>query len=178
MGGLADILEIWVARASRTPKRKDLKLNTFAETGGSWHGLLDKALELCTGMVAAGGSWRASEERARLQATVLLIALNTNARTGDIAAWRLGEELKRRDDGSWSLRYLSIKNGYRVKFSKLWPETHAALDTLLLAGQPDRMANALTKPGQSPCLPGALWSADGADPLSGPLPPERGPPSG
>jgi len=139
LDGLDNIFEIWVARAARAPKRKDLKLDIFAENGGSWHGLLGTALDLCAGMAAAGGSWRASDERARLQACVLLIALNTNARTGDIAAWRLGEELKRREDGSWSLRYLSIKNGYRVKFSRLWPETHAALDALLLAGRPDRM---------------------------------------
>lgn len=139
LDGLSNILEIWVARAARAPKHKDLKLDTFAEGGGSWHGLLDEALDLCADIDAAGGSWRASDERARLQACVLLIALNTNARTGDIAAWRLGEELKRREDGSWSLRYLSIKKGYRVKFSRLWPETHAALDTLLLAGRPSRM---------------------------------------
>lgn len=139
LDGLANILEIWVARAARAPKHRDRKLDEFAENGGSWHGLLDTALDLCAGLDAAEGSWRASDERARLQACVLLIALNTNARTGDIAAWRLGEELKRRDDGSWSLRYLSIKNGYRVKFSRLWPETHAALDTLLLAGRPRRM---------------------------------------
>lgn len=139
LDGLTNIFEIWVARAARAPKHKDLKLDVFAQDGGSWQGLLDTALGLCAGMDAAEGSWRASDERARLQACVLLIALNTNARTGDIAAWRLGEELKRRGDGSWSLRYLSIKNGYRVKFSRLWPETHAALDALLLAGRPGRM---------------------------------------
>lgn len=139
LDGLANIFEIWVARAARAPKRKDLKLDAFAEHGGSWQELLDEALDLCAGMGKARGSWRASDERARLQACVLLIALNTNARTGDIAAWRLGHELKRRDDGSWSLRYVSIKNGYRVKFSRLWPETHAALDALLLAGRPCRM---------------------------------------
>ncbi|GAW37276.1 hypothetical protein RA2_04353 [Roseovarius sp. A-2] len=142
LDGLANIFDIWVARAARAPKHKDLKLDTFAENGGSWQGLLDTALDLCTGMDAAGGSWRASDERARLQACVLLIALNTNARTGDIAAWRLGEELKRREDGSWSLRYLSIKTGKSVKFSRLWPETHAALDALLLAGRPERMLTA------------------------------------
>ena len=136
--GIADVFEIWRARAARAPKRKDLKLDGFAESGGSWHGLLGTALTLCADTEAAAGSWRAAPERARLQACVLVIALNTNARTGDIAAWRLGEELKRREDGSWSLRYLSIKNRYRVKFSRLWPETHAALDALLLAGRPDR----------------------------------------
>lgn len=139
LDGLTNIFEIWIARAARAPKHKDLKLDTFADDGGSWQGLLDKALDLCAGMDTARGSWRASDERVRLQACVLLIALNTNARTGDIAAWRLGEELKRRDDGCWSLRYISIKNGYRVKFSRLWPETHAALDALLLAGRPSRM---------------------------------------
>lgn len=139
LDGLNNIFDIWIARAARAPKRKDLKLDAFAEDGGSWHGLLDEALDLCAGMDTARGSWRASDERTRLQACGLLIALNTNARTGDIAAWRLGHELKRREDGSWSLRYLSIKNGYRVKFSRLWPETHAALDALLLAGRPVRM---------------------------------------
>ncbi|MEX1236523.1 MAG: hypothetical protein WEB56_16190, partial [Roseovarius sp.] len=139
--GLADIFAVWKAKASRAPKQKDLKLDGFAEEGGTWHGLLGQALELCSAFERGSTSWRAAEERSRLQAAVLLIALNTNARIGDIAAWRLGEELKRREDGAWSLRYLSIKNGYRVKFSRLWPETHAALDAVLLAGRPERMLN-------------------------------------
>lgn len=139
LDGLANIFAVWKARASRAVKQKDLKLETYAEGGGSWQGLLDQALSLCAGLEDAPASWRASDERARLQAVVLLIALNTIARTGDIAAWRIGHELKRRDDGSWSLRYRCIKTGQPVKYSRLWPETHAALDALLLAGRPHRM---------------------------------------
>jgi len=137
--GLADIFAVWQARAARAPKRKDLRLDAFAEEGGSWQGLLGQALDLCATHETGRTSWRAAEERSRLQAAVLLIALNTSARTGDIAAWRIGHELKRRDDGSWSLRYRSIKSGKPVKFGKLWPETHAALDAVLLAGRPERM---------------------------------------
>jgi hypothetical protein len=139
LDGLADIFAVWKARASRAPKQKDLKLDDFAEKGGSWQGLLRRALDLCTAFDAGQASWRATEERARLKAAVLLLGLNTNARTGDIAAWRIGRELKRRENGTWSLRYRSLKTGKPVKFSKLWPETHAALDTILLAGRPDRM---------------------------------------
>ncbi|MEI4264085.1 hypothetical protein [Roseovarius sp. D0-M9] len=137
--GLADIFAVWKARASRAPKRKDLKLDSFAEEGGTWHGLLGQALDLCAAFERGSTSWRAAEERSRLQAAVLLLALNTNARTGDIAAWSIGRELKRREDGTWSLRYRSIKTGKAVKFSRLWPETHAALDAVLLAGRPERM---------------------------------------
>lgn len=137
--GLGDIFAVWKARGGRAVKQKDLKLEAFAEEGGTWHGLLDQALSLCADLEAAPGSWRAAAERARLQAVVLLIALNTIARTGDIAAWQFGRELKRRDDGSWSLRYRCIKTGQPVKYSRLWPETHAALDALLLAGRPERM---------------------------------------
>ncbi|WP_281969208.1 hypothetical protein [Roseovarius nanhaiticus] len=167
LDGLTNIFEIWGARAARAPKHKDLKLDTFAENGGSWHGLLDTALDLCTGMDTARGSWRASDERARLQACVLLVALNTNARTGDIAAWRLGKELKRREDGSWSLRYLSIKTGKSVKFSRLWPETHAALDALLLTGRPDRM---LTQ--RYGVLHGRSWMRHTYDPVPSKYPSE------
>lgn len=137
--GLADIFAVWRARAARAPKRKDLRLDSFAEEGGSWHGLLREAMDLCAVHETGHTSWRAAEERSRLQSAVLLIGLNTNARTSDIAAWRIGNELKRREDGTWSLRYRSIKSGKSVKFGKLWPETHAALDTVLLAGRPERM---------------------------------------
>ncbi|UMA67053.1 hypothetical protein LVO79_18735 (plasmid) [Roseivivax marinus] len=137
--GIADIFAVWRARAARAPKQKDIKLDAFAERGGTWHGLLDQAVSLCAAFDGAGGSWRASRERGRLQAAVLIIAINTTARTGDIAAWRVGRELIRKADGSWSLRYRSKKSGHTIKYSRLWPETHAALDAVLLAGRPARM---------------------------------------
>ncbi len=109
---------------------------------------------------ALDGSWRAEAERQRLQAAVSIVALNTVARTGDIAAWRIGQHLKRRTDGSWSLRYTARKNGKRMSYSKLWPETCRALDAVLLGGRPPRMIEA-----PYAALQGMTWMRLGPEPV-------------
>ena len=56
-----------------------------------------------------------------------------------MAAWRIGEELRREEDGLWSLAYVAQKTDALVSFSRLWSETSHALDQLILAGRPDEM---------------------------------------
>lgn len=139
LAGMRDAQAVWKARGARATKRRELVLEEFAEAGGSWRGSIDTAMELLRSCEDETGSWRADAELRRLQAAVSLLALNTCARTGDIASWRLGRHLRRRADGRWRLRYLSGKNRKKMLFSRLWPETDAALDAVLLGGRPARM---------------------------------------
>ena len=137
--GVRNAFEIWRGRAAHAPKLRTLAIESWAEEGGGWEG----AIELADGLVAAcdaeGGSWRAAPARRRLVATTLMVALNTVPRTGDMAVWRIGEELRREEDGLWSLAYVAQKTDALVSFSRLWSETSHALDQLILAGRPDAM---------------------------------------
>lgn len=160
LAGVEEAHSVWKRRAARSEKRKDLVLDAFKEEGGSWSSARTRALELVAEAEAAGGSWRADAERLRLQGAVLLLALNTVARTGDIAVWCVGQQLKRRSDGSWSLRYTAQKSGKRMYFSRLWPETCQALDMILLAGRPERMVEA-----RYAALEGMTWMRLGPAPI-------------
>ena len=137
--GVRDAFELWRARAALAPKRRDLKLETWAEEGGSWDGAIELADELVAASDREEGSWRAAPARRRLVATTLMVGLNCVPRTGDMARWRIGEELRREDDGLWSLAYVAQKNDALVSFSRLWSETSRALDRLVLAGRPEEM---------------------------------------
>lgn len=137
--GIANAFETWQARAALAPKQRTLKLESWHESGHSLETAIATATDLLAQIKEQTGGWRADLERRRRAAIVLLVALNTVPRTGDMARWRLGEELRRDPDGLWSLSYIAQKTGSLVSFSRLWPETCAALDLLLLSGRPDRM---------------------------------------
>ena len=137
--GVRDAFEVWRGRASASPKRRTLAIETWSEEGGSWEGAIALADALLAACDEEDGSWRAAPARRRLVATALMVALNTVPRTGDMARWRIGHELRREAEGLWSLAYVAQKTGAPIGFSRLWPETSAALDRLILAGRPEEM---------------------------------------
>ena len=137
--GVRNAFEIWRGRAAHAPKLRTLAIESWAEEGGSWEGAIETADGLVAACDAEGGSWRAAPARRRLVATTLMVGLNCVPRTGDMAAWRIGEELRREKDGLWSLAYVAQKTDALVSFSRLWSETSHALDQLILAGRPDEM---------------------------------------
>jgi len=65
--------------------------------------------------------------------------MNKPARTGDVARWRLGEELRCERDGTWRLAWSQSKTCRPDEAGALWPEVAAALDAHLLGGRPDRL---------------------------------------
>lgn len=132
--GISNAAMVWVGRGRVAPKRRDAAISAFHEEGGSWDGARKLAVRYLDDTDHA--SWRTEARRRRREAAVLLIVLNSCARTGDVARWPLGTCLRRRADGSWSLRYTTGKNRMAMSFSRLWPETCRALDLLLLDGRP------------------------------------------
>ena len=137
--GIENAWEAWRARAASAPKQRSLKIESWHEDGHSLEGAIATTTRLLAEIGDQTGSWRAEAERRRLAATTLIVALNTVPRTGDMARWRLDEELRREPDGLWSLAYIAQKTGNLISFSRLWPETSEALDLLLLGGRPARL---------------------------------------
>lgn len=122
----------------RAPKRKTSRIEALYEKGGYAEILRVIAGEL--DRAAALPAWRAEAETARATAAILAVAINMPARTGDVAAWRLGEELVRDPAGDWRLRWRQGKTGHWQDAGTLWPEVGEVLDTHLLGGRPERHA--------------------------------------
>lgn len=72
-------------------------------------------------------------------AAIAAIDMNKPARTGDMAGWRLGHDLRRATDGSWRLAWRQGKTGRMTEAGELWPEVGEVLDELILCGRPDRL---------------------------------------
>ncbi|WP_370160473.1 hypothetical protein [Limimaricola soesokkakensis] len=120
----------------RAPKRKTNRIEALYEKGGYAEILRVIAREL--DRAAMLPAWRAEVETARATAAILAVAINMPARTGDVAAWRLGEELVRDPAGDWRLRWRQGKTGHWQDAGTLWPEVGGVLDTHLLGGRPER----------------------------------------
>lgn len=123
--------------ANLEEKEKVNRIRTFVERGG--FETIAQAIAGLRDVADAAPGWTATAERARQTAAVLAVAMNAPARTGDVAAWRLGHDLRRHPGGDWELVWTQEKTGNDADFGLLWPEIAAILDDLILAGRPDRL---------------------------------------
>ena len=133
--GIRDIATVWRNRAKRRTKEKIHRIDAWTEEGNSYGTLIAKTMAQIEATASTGSSWRATAARQRRVITVLIMGLNTVARTGDQSRWRIGHELERRADGSWYLDWRQGKTGEAAPFGELWPETARALDLHLLGGR-------------------------------------------
>lgn len=150
--GIRDIATVWRNRARRRTKEKIHRIDTWTEQGNSYGALIARTMAMIEASASARSSWRSAEARQRRVIAVLIVALNTVARTGDQSRWRIGHEIERRDDGSWYLAWRQGKTRGTAPFGMLWPETARALDLHLLGG---RAATEL--PRRYAALKGANW---------------------
>lgn len=67
--------------------------------------------------------------------------MNKPARTSDVAAWRIGEDLTRLPDGTWRLAWQQEKTEHATEAGGLWPEVSELLDAWILGGRPDRLVH-------------------------------------
>ena len=77
----------------------------------------------------------------RQTAALLAVLMNKPARTSDVAAWRIGEELTRLPDGTWRLAWQQEKTEHATEAGGLWPEVSELLDAWILGGRPDRLVH-------------------------------------
>jgi hypothetical protein len=150
--GIRDIATVWRNRARRQTKEKIHRIAAWTEEGNSYGALIARTMAAIGDVASAGSSWRAAAARQRRVVAVLIMGLNTIARTGDQSRWRIGHELERRADGSWYLDWRQGKTGGSAPFGELWPETARALDRHLLGG---RSETELTR--RTAVLKGANW---------------------
>lgn len=81
----------------------------------------------------------ASRKELLLQtAAICAVDMNKPARTGDMASWCFGDDLRRELDGSWHLAWRQEKTGRVTEAGELWPEIGEILDELVLGGRPSR----------------------------------------
>jgi hypothetical protein len=133
--GIRDVATVWRNRAKRRSKAKVGRISDWTEKGNSYGALIAETMAMLDGMASAGSSWRAAAARQRRVIAILIVSLNTVARTGDQALWRIGRDLQRRDDASWFLSWRQQKTDNTAPFGELWPETARALDLHLLGGR-------------------------------------------
>ena len=130
-------IRAWLQRKTRRGgKLKEARVEALMAQGGYEHVLrtILSELELARSLPA----WSAAAEDARARAAMLAVTVNIPPRTGDMAVWRLGEELVREPEGAWWLRWRQEKTHRVLDPGRLWPEVGAVLDEHLLGGRPDR----------------------------------------
>ncbi|MGR3631956.1 MAG: hypothetical protein ACU0A8_07515 [Limimaricola soesokkakensis] len=123
-------------KARRAPKRKTSRIEALYEKGGYAEILRVITREL--DRAEALPAWRAEGGTARATAAILALAVNMPARAGDVAAWRIGEDLVRDPGGDWRLRWRQGKTGHWQDAGLLWPEVGEVLDLHILGGRPMR----------------------------------------
>lgn len=138
LAGLREMRADAKAQASRAPKVKVARLQAFHESGGVMF-VVETISRLRAEADAMPGSSAAAQRRRRM-AAILAIELHAWARTGDIARWRLGEELVREPSGAWRLAWLAGKNDALVDPGDVPAELASVLDEHLLGGLPRRFA--------------------------------------
>jgi len=139
LAGMRSIQASLNRNGRRVPKRKWDRVEALYERGG-YAAIVAEIVALLE-KADATPAWRAEAEVARATAAVLAVTINIPARTGDVADWRLGEELVREPWGAWKLRWRQEKNGRLLDAGSLWPEVQAVLDEHLLGGRPRRHAH-------------------------------------
>jgi hypothetical protein len=152
LAGIRDVATVWRNRAKRRTKGKIHRIDAWTEEGNSYGALIARTMAAIEETASAGSSWRAAAARQRRVIAILIMGLNTVARTGDQSRWRIGHELERRADGSWYLDWRQGKTGEAAPFGELWPETARALDLHLLGG---RSETELAR--RTAALKGANW---------------------
>ncbi|MBR9823988.1 MAG: hypothetical protein GYB51_23650 [Rhodobacteraceae bacterium] len=135
VAGLRSVQMSCLREARRTPKLKQPRIEALYVKGGYAEVVRAIVRELDR------ADWRAEAETARATAAILAVTLNVPPRSGDIASWRLGEELVREPWGAWRLRWQQEKTGAWLDAGTLWPEIGWVLDQHLLAGRPPRHAH-------------------------------------
>jgi hypothetical protein len=113
------------------------RIRAFVENGA--FEMIAQAIVDLHDLADTAPGWTSAAEHARQTAAVLAVVMNTPARTGDVAAWRLGHELIRHASGDWELAWTQEKTDNDADFGIMWPEVGAILDALILAGRPDRL---------------------------------------
>lgn len=124
--------------ATRTGKLKVARLDDFEKRGGLVH--FAETIARLRAEAGALPSASAAAERLRRIAAILAVELHAWARTGDIASWRLGEEIIREASGVWRLTWTAGKSDRLQDPGDLPMELGAVLDEHLLGGRPSRLA--------------------------------------
>ncbi|QPH53229.1 hypothetical protein [Pontivivens ytuae] len=154
LDGLRAVRQSWLRKGRASRKGKQDRLDVLYASGG--YEMIVQRLAAEMERARRLPAWTAEHERARSTSAILAVMINWPARTGDIAGWRLGDELVRTPWGEWTLRYRQEKTGRMANAGPLWPETGEILDLHLLAGRPARLAQ--TRFAQ---LRGANWLTQG-----------------
>lgn len=136
--GIFEIV-LWARSEARIEgKLKHARLAKLNESGG--YGLLGDEIGRQRDAAREARAWTAAAER-RLQTTALLaLIVNDAPRSSDLTSWRLGVELIRAFDGTWSLAWTQGKNDHEIDHGSLWPAVSEILDELLCRGFPLRTA--------------------------------------
>ncbi|WP_432257104.1 hypothetical protein [Limimaricola sp. AA108-03] len=153
-------------KARRAPKRKTSRIEALYENGGYAEILRVIAHEI--ERAAALPAWRSEAEIARAAAAILAVAVNMPARTGDVAAWKIGEELLRDPCGDWQLRWRQGKTGHWQDAGTLWPEVGLVLDLHILGDRPGRQVQQ-----RHDALQGLNWLTFSSDAYASKWPSEK-----
>lgn len=127
--------------ADETPT-KHAKIRKFLST----HGLADllRTADRCLNEAAALPAHSAAAFRLRRKAMVFALLLNGVDRQGDLSTFRIGHEIVRRPEGSWTAEFRQAKTKGKKLLGPYWPATSRIIDLHVLAGRPDwRMADRL-----------------------------------
>jgi hypothetical protein len=137
--GVFEIVRHALALGRTEGKLKTQRLAALHEAGGYEH--LAEAAGRQRDAARDGRAWTAAAERHLQTAAILALIVNAAPRSGDLAGWRLGIELRRRVDGTWSLAWRQGKTGEEVDFGELWPAVSDLLDDLVCRGLPRRLTH-------------------------------------
>lgn len=124
-------------QAALAEKEKEERLSALMELGGYAY-VADRIAELRT-RAHELPAHSAARRRCMQQAVVCAVILNKPPRKGDLASWRLGDQLVRNADGTWVAEWEQEKTGFKTETGALWPEICDILDEWILDGRPDRL---------------------------------------
>ena len=166
LDGMRSIQQHLLRTGRRQTTSKVTRIEALYERGG--YAEIVRAIMRELETAEALGAWRAKAQTARATAAILAVTLNVPARTGDVVAWRLGEELERSPYGEWRLHWTQQKTGVQADAGTLWPEVGTVLDAHLIAGHAPRYALSRYN-----ALQGMNWLSFGLEPYATRWPSEQ-----
>ena len=137
LDGLRYMRDILKDRAAMGEKRKIASIHGIMRQGGFEY----VARRIGEMREEADGLPDHTARKELLLQTIAICAIEINkpARTGDMARWTIGQDLRREADGAWHLHWEQEKTGRLTEAGELWLEIGETLDELILGGRPSRM---------------------------------------